>query len=157
MNVTGTDGLTILVDEKPVAENVKHTATENEKLVAQVTLSSGPHKIEAKDASGKVLESFTIDIDFGGRYLYAPARPKGTCFFVQTDEYKSSPSADSSVKDRFKALDKDRTIWKVESIDYWFQDSPESVTIKTKKGSSSGSVIKRSLRQAACDDPDFAD
>ncbi|EYF01630.1 Hypothetical protein CAP_7949 [Chondromyces apiculatus DSM 436] len=158
VNTTGTDGITVSVDGEPLAPSLKNAAKENESLVKVLTLSSGAHKIEAKDATGKVLETFNLDFEsgLGSNYLYAPARPKGVCFFVQTDEYKTNATAADTVTDRFKALEQDRTIWKMPaSIDYWFQDSPESVTIKTKK-SSSGNVIKRSLRQAACDDPEFS-
>jgi hypothetical protein len=158
VNTSGADGVSVLVDGAPLAPNLKNAATESYSLVAKESVSSGKHKVEAKDASGKVLETFEFNFEsgFGSTYLYAPARGKNVCFMVQTDEYKTSSVAPDLVKDRFKPLDPTRTIWRItDKIDYWFQDSPESVTIKTKKGSSPKNVIKRALRQAACNDPNF--
>jgi len=156
VNATGADGVSVFIDGAPLAQSLKNAATESNSLVVNESVAAGKHKVEAKDSSGKVLESFdfTFEPGFGSTYLYSPARNKNTCFFVQTDEYKTSSTAPDTVKDRFKPLDPTRTIWLVpESIDYWFQDSPDSVSIKKKSGSSS--VIKRALRQGACNDPDF--
>jgi hypothetical protein len=160
VNTSGKDGVTVTLDGSPVAKDLKNAATESAGVVIKTSVASGPHKIEAKDASGKVLESFTYEFKGGTNgYVYAPARDPQMCFIVQSDEYKTSSTAPDSIKDRFKPLDPTKNIWELpESIDYWFQDSPESVTISQKKGSSSSkSVVKRALRQARCDDPEFRD
>jgi hypothetical protein len=159
VNVTGTDGLTVTLDGEPLASNLKNATAEDRSLVTQESVKSGVHKLEAKDATGKVLESFNFDFKsgFGTTYVYAPSRSPKTCFFIQTDEYKTNSAAPDKVADRFKPLDPTKTIWEMpESIDYWFQDSPDSVEIKTKKGQKpKDSVIKRALRQGACNDPNF--
>jgi len=160
VNTTGKDGVTVTLDGEAIAKDLKNASTESAGLVVKTSVGSGAHKIEAKDASGKVLESFTHEFKGGTNgYVYAPARDPQICLIVQTDEYKTSSVAPDTVKDRFKPLDPTKNIWELPaSIDYWFQDSPESVTISQKKGSSSGkSVVKRALRQARCDDPDFRD
>lgn len=160
VNVTGKDGVSIFIDGKPLAQNLKNAVNESFSLVSVQSVGAGKHKVEAKDAGGKVLESFdfVFETGLGNNYLYSPARDPRVCFIVQTDEYKSSTTAPSLVTDHFKKLDPGKTIWKVpEAIDYWFKDSPDSVTIKQKKGTSSKNVVKRSLRQAACDDQNFQD
>lgn len=159
VNVTGTDGVTVYVDGEPLTEGLKNAAAENNSLVSRESVKAGPHKVEAKDASGKVLESLQVDFQsgFGSTYVYAPARNPQICFFVQTDEYKTNDNAPDKVKDRFKPLDPTKTMWLLpDSIDYWFQDSPENITIKTdKKGKAASSVVKRALRQGKCNDPEF--
>jgi hypothetical protein len=159
VNVSGSDGVSVFIDGEPLASNLKNAASENRSAVAMESVKAGSHKLEAKDSSGKVLETMTVDFKtgFGTTYVYAPARNKQICFFVQTDEYKTNQSAPDKVKDRFKPLDPTSSFWLVpDSIDYWFQDSPESVNIKTdKKGKAPSSVVKRAIRQGRCNDPEF--
>lgn len=156
VNATGKDGVTVTLDGEVVASNLKHAARESRSLVETKYVSSGKHKLEAKDSAGKVLESFDFEFESGADgYVYAPAKQASTCFVVQTDEYSTRSSAAGGVDDRFKTLDPTKTIWKMPaSIDYWFQDSPDTVQIKTK-GNQAKSVIKRALRQIKCGDPDF--
>jgi len=162
VNVTGKDGVTVTIDGEVLVTNLKNAAAENAAMVETKNIKTGSHKVESKDASGKVLDSFTFEFKTGtSGYVYAPGRTAESkvCFIVQTDEYKTSQFSPDKVKDRFKPLDPTKNIWELnDSIDYWFKDSPESVEIKTKKGDSKAkSVIKRALRQAPCDDPDFHD
>lgn len=156
VNTTGKDGVNVTIDGAPFAASLKNAAREERSLVSSSSLKAGKHKVEAKDAQGKVLESFDYEFKtgFGITYVYAPSRSPQTCFYVQRDEYSATGSF--TTKDRFKTLDPTRTIWELtDHIDYWFQDSPEQVTIKTKRGQSPKNVVKRALRQAACNDPDF--
>ncbi|MDI1444826.1 hypothetical protein [Polyangium sp. 6x1] len=161
INVTGKDGVTVTLDGEELAKDLKNAPTENAAVVVTKNVASGPHKLEAKDASGKVLESFTFEFKSGTNgYVYAPGRTadSNTCFIVQTDEYKTI-NVGLGNNNRFKALDRTKNIWELPTtIEFWFQDTPDSVEIKTKKGQSSNkTVTKRALRQAACDDPDFMD
>ncbi|MDC3957893.1 hypothetical protein [Polyangium jinanense] len=161
VNVTGKDGVSVTLDGQELAKDLKNAATENAAVVVTKNVASGAHKLEAKDASGKVLESFTFEFKSGTNgYVYAPGRAADskTCFIVQTDEYKTI-SVGLGNQDRFKTLDPTKNIWELPTtIEFWFQDTPESVEIKTKKGDSSNkTVTKRALRQAPCDDPDFMD
>ena len=159
VNVSGTDGVSVFVDGEPLASNIKNAAAENRSLVSLESVKAGSHKLEAKDSSGKVLETMTVEFKpgFGSTYVYAPARNKQICFFVQTDEYKTSQNAPDKVQDRFRPLDPTSSFWLIpDKIDYWFQDSPESVSIKTdKKGKAPSSVVKRAIRQGRCNDPEF--
>ncbi|MDC0745201.1 hypothetical protein [Polyangium mundeleinium] len=161
VNVTGKDGVTVTLDGEALAKDLKNAAKENAAVVVTKNVASGAHKLEAKDASGKVLESFTFEFKSGTNgYVYAPGRAADskTCFIVQTDEYKTI-NVGFGNSDRFKTLDPTKNIWELPTtIEFWFQDTPDSVEIKTKKGQSSNkTVTKRALRQAACDDPDFQD
>jgi hypothetical protein len=146
--------LTVTVDGEKVAENLKFAAGENKAAVSSKGLSSGAHKFEAKDASGKVIETLTWEVKSGSNgMIFAPGRNPKICFFVQTDEYKTNAAAPDTVKDRYKPLDPTKNIWDIpESIDYWFQDSPNDIKVDSKK---TGNVIKRAIRQGACDDPNF--
>ena len=160
-NVTGKDGVTVTLDGDELAKDLKNAATENAAVVITKNVSSGSHKLEAKDASGKVLESFTFEFKSGSNgYVYAPGRAADskTCFVVQTDEYKTI-NVGLGNKDRFKTLDPTKNLWELPTtIEFWFKDTPDSVEIKTKKGSTSNkTVTKRALRQAPCDDPEFQD
>lgn len=161
VNVTGKDGVSVTLDGQELVKDLKNAATENAAVVVTKNVASGTHKLEAKDASGKVLESFTFEFKSGTNgYVYAPGRTADskTCFIVQTDEYKTI-NIGLGNNDRFKTLDPTKNIWELPTtVEFWFQDTPESVEIKTKKGSSSNkTVTKRALRQAQCDDPDFMD
>jgi hypothetical protein len=159
INVTGKDGVTVTIDGEKVAENLKNAATESPTNAKSQSISSGTHKFEAKDATGKVIESLTYEIKAGSNgYVFAPGRNPKICFFVQTDEYKTNPAAPDTVKDHFKPLDPSKNLWDVpDSMDYWFQDSPTNITVKQNQGSGGKNVIKRALRQGACDDPNFKD
>ncbi|WP_206079376.1 hypothetical protein [Polyangium spumosum] len=161
INVTGQDGVSVTLDGEELAKDLKNAATENASVVVTKNVSSGSHKLEAKDASGKVLESFTFEFQSGSNgYVYAPGRTADskTCFVLQTDEYKTI-NIGLGQKDRFKTLDPTKNLWELPTkIEFWFKDTPESVEIKTKKGDKSNkSVTKRALRQARCDDPEFMD
>ena len=159
VNLSGKDGLTVTIDGEKVAENLKSATTENIANVKIHSVGSGSHKFEVKDASGKVVESVTAEIKAGSNgYVFAPARNPAMCIFIQTDEYKTNPAAPDTIKDHFKPLDPTKNLWDVpETIDYWFQDSPTNITIKQNQGSGGKNVIKRAVRQAACNDPNFQD
>jgi hypothetical protein len=159
VNASGADGVTVLLDGEPIASDLKNAANEDAGKKKSKMVKAGKHKLEAKDSSGKVLESIEVELapGFGSTYLYSPARAKEVCFIMQTDEFKTNPSAADTVKDRFRPLDPTRNFWRVPAkVDYWLQDSPDSVSIKSKKGQPAPkSVVKRALRQAKCNDPNF--
>jgi len=159
VNVASSSPITVTVDGEVVAKNVQFSPTEDASKVQNITVGSGKHKIEAKDATGKVLDPISVELKgFFGSHLYAPGRNATVCFFVQTDEFKTNPNMADKVKDRFKPLDPTKNFWLIEdSIEYWFRDTPDEVTIKTKKGEKNKSVVKKALRQGLCNDPNFQD
>jgi len=143
VNTTGKDGVSVFIDGQPVAQNLKNAVEEKRSLVVSESVTTEKHKIEAKDASGKVIDTFTFDFDKASNsLLYAPAHDPNVCFYVQTDTYGRKPNFSKDV-----VLDRTKNFWEVpSSIDYWFQDNPDSV--KLKKGQS---ATKRALRQVPCD------
>ena len=132
-----------------VASNLAYSPTENRSNVQTSTIGSGKHKIEAKDASGKVVDTQTIDFNgWLANYVYAPAHSPKTCFVLQTDAYGTA-----RVANPFQQLDPTKSLWLVSgSVDYWFQDTPSSVNLDKKKGSG---TTKTAFRQITCGDPNF--
>ena len=144
VNTTGANGVSITIDGEVVASNLQNANSESKSLVASKHVSSGSHKIEAKDSTGKVLESFTEKIESGSNgYLFAPKHHKDACFVVQVDTY--GRTFGTGPKDLL--LDRSKNFWVMpSSIDRWFEDTPSSV--KLQKGQSS--TTKRALRMLPC-------
>jgi hypothetical protein len=149
VNAAGSGGLTVTVDGEVIAKGLAYSPTEDHSKVESTTISSGKHKIETKDASGKVIDSQTVEFDgWLASYLYAPAHNPKTCFVLQTDAYGTA-----RVANPFQTLDPTRVLWKMpKSVDYWFQDTPDSVQLDKKKQSG---TTKTALRQITCGDPNF--
>ena len=155
VNTTGKDGVTVTIDGEVVAASLANAANESPGATVAPRIGSGSHKIEAKDATGKVIDTATFEFKSGSNgYLYAPGHDAKVCFILQTDQY-STNSAMPGLSDRYKTLDPSKHLWEMaESIDYWFQDSPQSVSISNKGPST---VTKHALRQTRCGDPAFKD
>ncbi len=149
VNTAAPGAITITLDGSPIATNLAYAPTENSSAVDSTTVSSGKHKIEAKDSSGKVIDSQTVELEgWLANYLYAPAHNPKTCFVLQTDAYGSA-----RVANPFQQLDPTKHLWKMpKSIDYWFRDTPDSVQLDKKKQSG---TTKTALRQITCGDPNF--
>ena len=148
VNAAGPGAMTISVDGVDVSKNLQYSPTENRSAVDTETITSGKHKIEAKDASGKVVDTQTIEFDgWLADYVYAPAHSPKVCFTLQTDAYGSA-----RVANPFTPLDPTKTLWKMpKSVDYWFQDTPGSVNLDKKQSG----TTKTALRQHTCGDPNF--
>lgn len=146
INTTGRDGVSVFVDGVAVATNLKNAPTESWLASSSSGIASGSHKVEAKDSTGKVLESFTVDFKSGSDgYLYAPMHSKDVCFVIQTDVY--GRVIGNGPKDVL--LDRGKNFWEMtSSIDRWFQDTPDSV----KLGKGQSSTTKRAVRQLRCSD-----
>jgi hypothetical protein len=152
VNNAGGGAITIFVDGQPVEKDVPFSAGEDGSKTRSATIPAGKHKLEAKDASGKVLD--TQNMDFAGffaTYLYAPAHSPKTCFVLQTDAYGTS-----RVANPFTQLDPTRAIWKVEkSVDTWWADNPDSVSLKSSGKNKKTGATKTAMRQITCGDPMF--
>jgi hypothetical protein len=146
INTTGRDGVSVFVDGVAVATNLKNAASESWLASTSSGISSGSHKVEAKDSTGKVLESFTVEFKSGSNgYLYAPVHSKDACFVIQTDVY--GRVIGNGPKDVL--LDRGKNFWEMTtSIDRWFQDTPDQV----KLGKGQSSTTKRAVRQLRCSD-----
>ena len=148
VNNSGAGAVTIFVDGEAVEKDVPYTAGEDSSKTRSATIPAGKHKVEAKDASGKVLDTQTMDFDgFFATYLFAPAHSPKTCFVLQTDAYGAS-----RVANPFTQLDPTRSLWKVtKSVDTWWRDNPDSVNLKKKQSG----ATKTAMRQITCGDPMF--
>jgi hypothetical protein len=146
INTTGRDGVSVFVDGVAIATNLKNAPTESWLASESKSVSSGSHKVEAKDSTGKVLESLTVDFEGGSNgYLYAPMHNKDVCFVIQTDVY--GRVIGNGPKDI--VLDRSKNLWAMpSSIDRWFQDTPDQV----KLGKGQSSTTKRAVRQYLCRD-----
>ena len=144
VNTTGRDGVTVFVDGVAVGTNLKNAPTESWLASSSSGISSGTHKVEAKDASGKLLETLTVNFESGSDgYLYAPLHSKDVCFVIQTDVY--GRVVGNGPKDVL--LDRGKNFWPMpSSIDRWFQDTPDQV----KLGKGQSSATKRAVRQLPC-------
>lgn len=91
VNTTGKDGVSVFVDGKLFGQNLKNAANEDFGLAAKKSISPGQHKIEAKDADGKVVESISWRFSESQTYLYAPARAPNVCFFAMPDSRRLEP------------------------------------------------------------------
>lgn len=144
INTTGRDGVSVFVDGVAVATNLKNAASESWLAASDEGISSGSHKVEAKDSTGKVLESFTVEFKSGSNgYLYAPMHSKDVCFVIQTDVYgRVIGNGPKPI-----LLDRGKNFWEMtSSIDKWFQETPNSV----KLGKGQSSTTKRAVRQLPC-------
>ena len=152
VNAAGASPVSIFIDGKLVddssGKDVPYSPTEDSSKVRSVTIPAGKHKLEAKDATGKVLDTQSMEFDgFFGTYLYAPAHSPKVCFVYQTDAYGSA-----RVANPFTPLDNTKHIWKItKSVDRYFQDTPDSVKLDKKKSG----TTKTALRQITCGDPNF--
>lgn len=144
INTTGRDGVSIFIDGESVAAGLRNAMVESQALTSSAYVASGTHKVEAKDASGKVIESFSVEFASGSNgYLFAPMHNRDICFFIQADQYGAGIGG--TAKDQL--LDQNRNFWLMpSSIDFWFQDNPNSV----KLGKGQKSAVKRALRHVRC-------
>lgn len=152
VNNSGAGAITIYVDGEAVEKDVPYTAGEDSSKSRSATIPAGKHKVEAKDASGKVLDTQTMEFDgFFATYLFAPAHSPKTCFVLQTDGYGTS-----RVANPFTQLDPTRSLWKVtKSVDTWWKDNPDSVNLKSNSKTKKSGTTKTAMRQITCGDPMF--
>ncbi|MFO0758670.1 MAG: hypothetical protein U0359_19405 [Byssovorax sp.] len=78
INNTGKDGVSIYIDRQRGRDEPQERAVESWLASSSSSISSGKHKIEAKDASGKVIETIA-DMEFksgSNGYLYSPMHGK---------------------------------------------------------------------------------
>jgi hypothetical protein len=101
-NATGKDGMTVTIDGEVMVSGLKSSLSETSSAAESKMLGSGKHKIEAKDASGKVIESLEVEIESGSNgYLFAPAATKtcaSWCKKTRTARPRSSRRTCSSIR-----------------------------------------------------------
>jgi len=134
--------LTISVDEHFLA-NVEPTQAENPRAGIFTNLAAGHHVLSARRADGLVVQRVTADVLAGQTHLFAPARPKGACFWVE----RSAVGRNSEGRSTREVLEGESGFWVLPTeIDVWFGPAQGSVT-----QFGTGGVVT-SLRQGVCSD-----
>jgi len=133
VNVSSHDRVVVLVDGKPIAPPIEAQS------FARVQLAIGDHTLEAQDAStGQILDRARLHLgirDGGG--LYAPARRKGACMFVQRAVYKE-PIWSFLISDRSGLLDPGASAWALPAaLDDVLEEPPRSLYVS---GDSLGAI-----------------
>ena len=144
VNVTESGPLVVTLDGEPLGAALPVAESEGAAQAHHLRTGVlvGEHKLEAKDAQGRVVDMRILKLEWGSSYLYAPAHDPGACFNVQTDGYGSA-----QVDHPVQSLDPALALWKLPAgPDYWFRDTPDSVSTK------GGGAKRTALRLVACDD-----
>jgi hypothetical protein len=129
VNVTGKDGVSIVVDDDTAVPEVPFAASEAADKLRQVRLKTGTHKIEARDVSGALLDSATFEVSSAAqRFLFAPKADPSVCFVI------SSPTG-------YERLERGKSLMNV--------TGRAEVVLQP-------STDKYALRQLRCDDPALA-
>lgn len=150
VNASTSPALQVYLDGKPVAADLKLSTSEPEAAQnsKSASVGTGSHKLEAKDASGAVVDAQSVTIEGGAAYLYAPQHSSKVCWTLQTDGYGTA-----HVANPMQPLVPAQSFWRLpQAPDYWFSDTPNTVQVNRKTGSGS---TKAALRQHACGDPNF--
>jgi hypothetical protein len=148
VNASSQSGLTVYVDGAEFQSKIPGSVQEDRNASRVGHLRAGTHKVETKDASGKVVDSQTIEVKGGvSGYLYAPAHDKSVCFGVAKNGYGSWGSMSE-----FHRLDATKSFWPIEDeIHDWFSDTPQTVVTNN---SASVSFLY-AVRQFNCADKHF--
>jgi hypothetical protein len=84
VNVTGKDGVSIVIDDDVAVSEVPFAASESPEKLRQVRLKTGSHKVEARDVSGALLEAATFEVTSSAeRFLFVPKADPSVCFVIQ--------------------------------------------------------------------------
>jgi hypothetical protein len=145
VNVSGADGLTVLLDGKPVAERLPTARREGDRAFMTTRVKDGPHELVARDATGAEIDRRPLVVTAEhSAFLYAPGRAPGTCFFRELIAY--SDVAQYRGYDSVR-LDPTHTLSSFERrVDYWFEAAPH--TVKVRRGSPAEE--RRTIRVKPC-------
>ena len=142
INNSPASSINIFLDGKAVETNVPSAIKEDASSARWVRVPTGTHTIEARDASGKVLDSQAVELSHD-EYLFAPAHNLKTCFILQIDGYGTEDHKTSST-----LLDPERSFWKITGrVDSWFHANPAKVRVRGH------GTLMSAVRQGACGNP----
>ena len=83
INTTGSDGVSIKLDGKLVATDLKNVSEESPGVAQRIALKQGKHRVEALAASGTVLEATDLKVGPKTRgFLFAPKHGPDACFAI---------------------------------------------------------------------------
>jgi hypothetical protein len=132
--------LSISVDNRFLA-NVEPAQSENPRAGVLTNIVAGHHLLSARRHDGTLVEQLTADVLAGQTHLFAPARPKGICFWLE----RFAVGRDSEGKTARELLEGEQNFWVLETtVDVWFEPAPSSA------GRFGTGGVVTSLRQGAC-------
>lgn len=147
VNASSEATLSILVDGQVVEGDVPQTSTEDASRARVTHLAHGEHEVEARDASGRVIDHAHVTVGPGTEsLLYAPGRQDAVCFALETAEYGEA----SNPLEPIILLDRSKSLLDVgPRVDIWFGAPPSSVVVKDRDHG----VVRRAVRQLRCPAP----
>lgn len=145
VNTSKTGDIDILLDGSVIATGVPRTMKEDRAAARTLQVPSGRHTLEAKDRTGNVLDTQSVDLA-ERQYLFVPARDPTICFGIRTDTYDTAASAPFRGPTG-SAMDPTHSFWELPvHVDSWWRPNPKGV----KSGGKGGAVKKNSMRQFLC-------
>jgi hypothetical protein len=106
-------------------------------------LKVGPHELEARDATGKVVKREQFSVEEGSHgFLWTPLQDPAFCFLFQVTDYGRSTGRAGMFP--FEGSGTLRAF--PEMVTQWFRDNPKAVSVR--KGTKSD--YERALRRANC-------
>ncbi len=147
VNATAANGLTVLLDGKPVAKRIPLAARENDDGFVMTRIPSGEHEFVAQDATGREVDrqKFVLDAHKHNGLLYAPAREQDVCFYHERVTYSQTRSLQDY--DLVK-LDMGKSLHLFGMrIEHWFGPAPNSI----KSSGQSAMTEQFTLRALPCD------
>ncbi|WP_437641441.1 hypothetical protein [Sorangium sp. So ce854] len=146
VNVSGVDGLTVLIDGAPVAGPLPTMRREGDDASASTRVRHGSHELVARGADGAELDRRRVELTEGtGALLYAPGRARDACFVEEIVTYSSVPSLQAYEAVPLVMTSPVRPF--PERIDHWFEPAPEDV----KGARGRATVEKRTVRVGPCE------
>jgi hypothetical protein len=119
VNASGESLLSIWVDGQRALANVPRVSEESPRDARMVALPPGPHQVEARSASGAVVESANFVADEITSFVFAPRHGANLCFALV------SSRGPMGVGEIWQPLTQD--LWSIKGhVTHWFEPLPSS-------------------------------
>jgi len=143
INSTGVDGVSVKLDGKVVASELKSYGEEAPGMAQRVSLKEGQHRVEALAANGSVIDAADLKVGPKTRgFLFAPKHGPDACFAIVRKAYGDSKRSGGQL------LFPGTTLWEMPfSIDRWFEPSPDQLAVQ----SGSTGAHDDAVRMLPCD------
>jgi hypothetical protein len=139
LNLTEED-LIISIDGRALAVT-KPSSQEHPRAGSKVRIAMGSRRLEARSHDGALIHSNVVHVAAGHEYLYAPAHPANTCFWIEQTAHGRLQGADLP-RDYLPA---GSDFWQMPvAIDTWFTPA-----LGSESEFFTGGVVT-SLRQGSC-------
>ncbi|MGK3993736.1 hypothetical protein [Sorangium sp. So ce1024] len=146
VNVSGVDGVTVLLDGTQVAGPLPTMRREGDDASVTTRVEHGSHELVARGADGAELDRRRVELTKGTRaLLYAPGRSPDACFVEEIVTYSSVPSLQAYEAVQLVMPSPVRPFR--ERIDHWFEPAPENV----KGARGRATIEKRTVRVGPCE------